>query len=293
VKFLTGSAFRQSLESYIQNRHNNTALPYERLRKIIAFDRFLARLNKAIPGMWVLKGGYMLEIYYPGRVRTTKDVDLLFLDKGKNIHELLVQAGLLDLGDWFSFEVQRPSNISHEDSVQYRFNIRSLLVSRIFESFHLDVNTSDALVSKPVFKNGMGYLEFADIHPVRIPCYSLEQQAAEKLHYLTKADQGERLSRVKDLIDILFIASNYAFSYKKLKQTIEFTFSTRSTHLLPIDAPKIESIYSRTYENLSKETGLNYRKLDDGNQAFGIFITPFLSGITGFSRWVPENWLWK
>ncbi len=293
MKFLNGSVFRQSLESHIQNHHNNTALPYERLRKIIAFDRFLARLNKAIPGKWVLKGGYMLEVYYPGRVRTTKDVDLLFLGKGNNIHELFVQAGLMDLGDWFSFEVQSPLNISHENSVQYRFNIRSLLASRTFDSFHLDVNTSDVLVAKPVLKNGGSFLEYAEIDPVRIPCYSLEQQVAEKLHYLTKVDQSEKLSRVKDLIDILFLASNYAFSLKKLKESVEFTFSHRSTHLLPMDPPKIERIYSRSYENLAKETKLNYQKLDEGNQAFGIFIAPILSGKTGLIRWVPEKWIWN
>ena len=293
MKFKTGSAFRQSLGEHILNRHHKTAIPLERIRKIIAFDRFLARLNSKFPNQWVLKGGYMLEIYYPDRVRTTKDIDLLFLDNGKNIHEQFIQAGNTDLGDWFTFEVQSPVDITHEISIQYRINIRSLLDSRTFESFHVDVNTSDALISKPVFKNGMDFLGFAEINPVRIPCYTLEQQVAEKLHSLSKEHQEEKVSRVKDLVDILFIASNYAFSFEKLAHAIEFTFNHRTMHCLPAVAPRIDEIYAKTYENLSKETGLVYRKLDDGNRALEFFIIPILSRNGKYKHWDPAVWRWK
>jgi predicted nucleotidyltransferase component of viral defense system len=293
MKFKTGSAFRQSLGEHILNRHHKTAIPLERIRKIIVFDRFLDRLSRAMPNQWVLKGGYMLEIYYPDRVRTTKDIDLLFLDNGINIFEQFFRSGKTDLGDWFTFEVQSPIDISHESSKQYRINIRAMLDSRIFEAFHVDVNTSDTLVSKPVIKNGMDFLGFAEINPVRIPCYSLEQQLAEKLHSLSKEYQAEKVSRVKDLVDILFLASNYAFSFEKLAKAIEFTFSNRATHKLPAISPRINEIYLKTYEKLAKETGLAFRKLIDGNRALEFIINPILSRNGKFKHWDPTTWRWK
>jgi hypothetical protein len=39
-----------------------TKLPVMRLRKRVAFERFLAKLGAAEPGNWVLKGAFALEL---------------------------------------------------------------------------------------------------------------------------------------------------------------------------------------------------------------------------------------
>jgi hypothetical protein len=51
-----------------------------RLRKQVAFDRFLARLfSSTDKDIFVLKGGYSLELRLR-RARTTKDIDLAIND---------------------------------------------------------------------------------------------------------------------------------------------------------------------------------------------------------------------
>ncbi|MEO7144903.1 MAG: nucleotidyl transferase AbiEii/AbiGii toxin family protein [Bryobacteraceae bacterium] len=46
----------------------------QRLRRQVAFDRFLARLFRGANTNWVLKGGYAMELRFQ-TARTTKDLD--------------------------------------------------------------------------------------------------------------------------------------------------------------------------------------------------------------------------
>ena len=47
-----------------------------RLRKMVAFDRSLARLAKKEPEAWIVKGGFALQTRLGERARTTKDIDV-------------------------------------------------------------------------------------------------------------------------------------------------------------------------------------------------------------------------
>jgi hypothetical protein len=76
VKYDTAEAFRAALDQRIRNEATTTGLPVMRLRKRVAFERFLARLAIAEPGSWVLKGAFALELRLGVRTRTTKDIDL-------------------------------------------------------------------------------------------------------------------------------------------------------------------------------------------------------------------------
>ncbi len=70
-----------------------------RLRKMVAFDRFLARLAISNPDKWILKGGLAFQLRLGERARTTKDIDMLVLEQQLEIYSLLRDAGVLDLGD--------------------------------------------------------------------------------------------------------------------------------------------------------------------------------------------------
>jgi hypothetical protein len=74
VKYDTAEAFRAALDQRIRNEATATNLPVMRLRKRVAFERFLARLTVAEPGNWVLKGAFALELRLGVRTRMTKDI---------------------------------------------------------------------------------------------------------------------------------------------------------------------------------------------------------------------------
>jgi hypothetical protein len=65
-RYSTARAFRQALEARLQERARTGGFVLERLRKQVAFDRFLARMFpfKSEAAGWVLKGGYALELRF-------------------------------------------------------------------------------------------------------------------------------------------------------------------------------------------------------------------------------------
>jgi hypothetical protein len=239
MKYNSGSAFRRALEDRLRNHSLQAGVPLVRLRKMVAFDRFLARLIQSSPDEWVLKGGLALQLRLEEGARTTKDIDLLDLANQEDIHRALLDAGALDLGDWFVFEVARPVRHSMENFGGIRFRVRSLLDGRIFEEFHLDVGVGDPIVGTVEFLSTPALLEFAGIQPTVVPCYPVTQQIAEKVHALTRFHASGEGSRVKDLVDILLMAELGEIDADLLVQALQATFDARQTHSLPAVFPDI------------------------------------------------------
>ena len=73
--FSSPASFRQSLEQRLQKVATETGADLQRVRRKVAFERFLARLFSVEPYPWVLKGGYALEVRFEIS-RATKDLDL-------------------------------------------------------------------------------------------------------------------------------------------------------------------------------------------------------------------------
>ncbi len=60
--YLNATAFRRSLEDRLNNISKKENKDLQRLRREVAFDRFLGRLFLHKSG-WVLKGGYAMAFY--------------------------------------------------------------------------------------------------------------------------------------------------------------------------------------------------------------------------------------
>ena len=71
MKYDSGSAFRRALEDRLRTHSLHSGIPLLRLRKMVAFDRFLARLLQHQPEGWILKGGLALQLRLGTETRTT------------------------------------------------------------------------------------------------------------------------------------------------------------------------------------------------------------------------------
>jgi hypothetical protein len=74
---LSAGAFRTALETRLQMGARAETTDLQRLRRQVAFDRFLARMFSKGPKaayLWLLKGGYAMELRMHA-ARTTKDID--------------------------------------------------------------------------------------------------------------------------------------------------------------------------------------------------------------------------
>jgi len=85
MNYKNGSAFRNALET--------------RLRKLIAFDRFLARLLALQPDSWLLKGGLALQLRLGLHARTTKDIDVLLRLARPEVGPFLLRAAGLTIAN--------------------------------------------------------------------------------------------------------------------------------------------------------------------------------------------------
>ena len=99
-KYATATAFRRALEDRLRLIAQKENLPIERLRREIAFDRFLARLFARNKAPWAIKGGYALELRM-NEARATKDIDMALgevLSPGRPLNESLLAALARDCG---------------------------------------------------------------------------------------------------------------------------------------------------------------------------------------------------
>jgi len=77
MKYSSSGAFRRALEDCLRTINIQSGAPLVRIRKMVTFDRFLARLLRYQPDQWVVKGGLALQLRLGDRARTTKDMDML------------------------------------------------------------------------------------------------------------------------------------------------------------------------------------------------------------------------
>jgi len=141
----------------------------------------MARLDQH----WILKGGYAIQLRTE-RARTTQDVDLLVVEISvQDIENTFRKALEKDLGDYFVFIISKSGAVgAGEHSV--RFQVISRVAGRIFERFHVDVGYTDPLLQPIDYLTPPNYLAFAQIEAASIPCYSIYQHIAEKVHAIRR-----------------------------------------------------------------------------------------------------------
>jgi hypothetical protein len=291
MKYQSGAAFRRALEDHFRSSSLKAGIPLIRLRKMAAFDRFLSRLVLNNPDEWVLKGGYALQLRLGERARTTKDIDVLVLANQENVLSMLRSAGKLDLGDWFQFEVRESLEFTPDEFGGLRYQVQAFLDSRIFEEFHIDVGMSDPIIGSIEYLKAPALLDFAHIKAVVFPCYPVNQQIAEKVHAYTRPHPSGESSRVKDLVDILVLASLGKIDGENIFQALKATFKSRASHSLPEKLPHPPRGWSRVYQKLAHEVSLRFATLEEGGEAIKAFLDPVLSGEAS-GVWDSIDWCW-
>jgi predicted nucleotidyltransferase component of viral defense system len=294
VRYETAKAFRTALEQRLKNEAQATGIVLLRLRKRVAFERFLARLATSESSGWVLKGAFALELRLGLRARTTKDIDLGRADDEEAATEHLEAATHVDLGDFFVFEVRRTPALDAATRFHaVRYTARADLDGRRFEQFPVDVAFSEAtpIQAEPLL--GANSLEFADVAALQLPVVSLEQHVAEKLHAYTGAfGRNQREStRVKDLVDLVLIGESSEFDATHLHQALATTFAQRGRQPLPNAFPSPQSSWARPYAVLAREVGIAI-DIEVGHTAAARLLDPVLRSEAG-GHWDPEAQRWR
>lgn len=293
MRYATAEAFRAALDQRLKDHAASTGLPLVRLRKAIAFDRFLARLIEVAPGRWVLKGAVALDYRLGGLTRTTKDIDLGRLDDENAATEDFLAAQALDLGDYFTFTVQRASARDEADDFPaVRYRVSAELAGRRFEEFPIDVAFSDPLPWHPDRLPGTDLLEFAEVERIELPVLPIEQHVAEKLHAYTRAygRAAGSSTRPKDLIDIVLVERSSQLDAAALRTALAATFAERALQALPSEVPAPPAEWRVPYAKLAETVGLS-PDLVAGHAKAASLLNPVLAGHAR-GRWDPRVGTW-
>jgi hypothetical protein len=294
VSYASPVAFRAALEARLSAAARAGGPPAGRARKVVAFTRLLARLRRAAPDGWVLKGGFALELRLAGRARTTRDVDLDFAAGLEAATEALVAAAATDLDDFFEFAVERVGAADvGAPGGGVRFRAEARVAGRAFETLAIDVGVGPTGLPSGDELQVPDLLGFAGISSPRVPAAPLERHLAEKLHALTRrygADQPS--SRPKDLIDILLISELAVFDAAALRAAVARVFAERATHAVPTTLPAIPVGWARPYAVMASEVDLDADPAQ-GRAEAQAFLAPLWSADDQAQHWDPVSRSWR
>lgn len=264
TKYATGPALRAALEARLREIATEESVELQRLRRQVAFDRFLARLFPGSDTQWVLKGGYAMELRFK-IARATKDLDFTVRTVGEAprdvILEYLQEAGRRDLKDFFSFRIG--DVMAELDGAPYggsRYPVDAMMAQRTFAKFHMDIGIGDVVLDPLEEVKTRDWLGFAEIAPASVPLIQREQQFAEKLHAYTLPRSGAN-SRVRDLVDIALLIQSGTLNTALCLEALWRTFKRRATHNLPalLEPPPVswEMPFQRLAEECQIDTSVN------------------------------------
>jgi hypothetical protein len=109
VKYATPAAFRAALEARLNATARAGGRPVGHARKLVAFTRLLARLERAAPidGFSKAVSRWSFERQARRARRTTRDVDIDWDTSLDDAATAFIEAVALDLADHFTFDIRR------------------------------------------------------------------------------------------------------------------------------------------------------------------------------------------
>jgi hypothetical protein len=257
--YSTASAFRRALEDRLNAASKAEGVDLQRMRRQLAFDRFLVRLFREGNPPWRLKGGYALELKL-SVARTTRDLDL-GLSAGdrppESLLEVLQTAAALDAGDYLSYVIGEP--IMDLEGAPYGGSRHPVVVNldgRLFARFHLDLGLGDIQREPCEWTEPRDWLGFAGIDAGRFPSISREEHFAQKLHAYTLPRNDRANTRVKDLIDLVLLIDSAGMDMDRLKRDITDTFERRRTHAMPNTLEPPPAFWKPVFEKLAADCSI-------------------------------------
>jgi predicted nucleotidyltransferase component of viral defense system len=262
IIFKKATNFRINLETHLKNIVRAKGEKLQRLKRKVAFDRFLARLFSVAEPNFFLKGGYAMELRLK-TARVTRDVDLTTLRRSTGDNDLLSQAiaeelrelAQKDIGDFFTYDIgETQIDLENAPYGGARYPVTAFLDDQIFDRFHLDVG-ADVIVSRVEIVKGEDWLGFCGIPSPTFTMVAIEQQFAEKLHAYTLPRPQEN-TRVKDLIDMVLLKEMRSLNLQILQEALRLVFKIRGTHPLPENIQAPPESWKVPYDALAKECAL-------------------------------------
>ena len=258
-------ALRIALEHRLLTTSRETGVAIDRLRQRVLFERIVARIQVAEPGLWVLKGGMALEVRLNDAARATKDIDVGLRDVvtgSTDLHERLIDALACDpFDDRFFFEVSEPTALREDNAgyLTWRASIAAALAGKPFGAIKLDISPRAHELHTTDWLPLPNTLDFAGITTTEVEIIATPRHAAEKFHAMTR-DFGDRdNSRVRDLLDLVLLIENNMLSPDTVADAARTVWAERNGTNPPQLLPALPTSWPRRYAQLANNHDVEAR----------------------------------
>jgi predicted nucleotidyltransferase component of viral defense system len=243
VTYVDAAAFRTALEHRLHNKSRQTSISIDRLRRRVVFERVLARLHTAEPGVWVLKGGMALEVRLRDNARLTKDLDLGMrgdISEPAAFHDRLIESlATLETTDFFQFR-----------------RVEANLAGRAFGTLSLDVSPRAHELTATEHLTLPNSLDFAGIPECSVEVVDVHRHAAEKLHAISRQYGDRENSRVRDLVDLVLLVEHDLLDRDRLALQAGHVWAERDRTEPPDEPPALPFDWAPRYADLAALHGL-------------------------------------
>jgi len=291
VPYATALDFDRALSDLTARAAASSPYKVPQLRRHFAYSRLLARVFTHQPGLWVLKGAAGLLARLPGRARHSIDIDLYFGGRVGAVLDALREAAAQDLGDFFTFDVERGTALAGAaQGVQLR--VTAYLGDKVFERFRVDVVVASNMTAEPE--------PAPPLEPVRIPglpqvpyrVYPIADQVADKVAAMAGSYAGRPSSRYRDLVDLVLIATTQIIDADALHSALRGELGGRDLPPdLRLELPSAE--WPEGYRRIAAEVpGLAYCDAGEALDLVRRLIEPVLGGLKN-ARWDPGRQRWQ
>jgi hypothetical protein len=289
-------SFESALSARLIALAKEQGIEYQRLRREVAYDRFLARLKYVAPGRWLLKGGVALDLRFArAEARRTIDIDIEthIAHTREQAVDFIQRATAADLGDFFSFAITKsPAAPIIEDVPAFRFTIETRIGSKKFESFTCDVGVADENIGEPEPVQSRDLLLFAGIEPAVVLAVPLSRHLADKLHAYVRVHNGVVSTRAKDLVDLALVTHRRVESAGELRMALEHVFKVHDAELPP-SFPPPPTNWERSYPVIAGGIAVPGDYLE-AHKIVATMLDPVLSNaIEPNYFWNPERQTWE
>lgn len=257
MTYATAQALRQALEQRLRDRSAESGVALDRLRRRVALERIVARLEAAEPGLWVLKGGMALEVRLLDGARVTKDIDLGLREPGVDPDDLrnrLIELLAVDLdGDGFAFRPGpvRPLVEDGDGHQTWRVKVDVDLAGRTFSRIQIDISPRPHELHEAETLTISNSLDFAGVPETRIEIIDVHRHAAEKFHGMLREFGDRENSRVRDLVDLVILVEHDLLDPALTAAAVRQVWASRESSDPPTRLPPLPESWPVRYEQLA------------------------------------------
>ncbi len=290
--YATPKAFRRALTDRLKTLAVTSRWELPQLQRQIAYDRFLARLYRVDQG-WVVKGATALLARELG-VRGTIDIDIYRDTELAVAEQELRKAAIVDIGDWFDFELGPGQSVS-DGASGTRVPVTALIGPTAWTAFHVDlVGTELTMTGDPDDVSPLACIGMPGVVQVNYRAYPLVDHVADKV--VATFDRYGTLrspsTRFKDLVDLVAISTGASVEASAQMDALSSEARRRKVELpAQFEVPDPE-VWKKGYEAEAARSLLEGAKtLEEAHLIVGSFLDPLLDG-SAKGNWDPGTAGW-